>query len=271
MEVGGKKLSRQEVFSNSLEMLCYFDEFCKQHYIRYFLHAGTLLGAVRHQGFTPWDDDVDISMLRKDFQKLLDTFYDSEKYELQFFDRVNGYAFPYGKLRDRRTLQIDEITKKPYNPECGLDIDIFIIDGYPNSPIIRKIHFAIQNFLFKMYERTFIDLDNIKGYKKIVLQSYQLLFSKSLMAKIVNIFAGIWDISKAEYAGCMVGLYRHKIELAHASSFRNCQESKFEGKSFPVPIDTDDVLTSIYGENYMVPPPPEKRVSTHSSYQVWKG
>jgi lipopolysaccharide cholinephosphotransferase len=270
MTADEKRMSETEIFSNSFDMLVFLDDFCKENEIQYFLHAGTLLGSIRHQGFIPWDDDVDVCMTRKNFKKLLETFRDNKKYELQFYDRIQGYRSPYGKLRDKRTLRIDNISGKPYSPEQGLDIDIFIIDGYSNNEIIRKIHFIIQDFLFRMYVSSGANPETKKGLKKYAIKLYQIFVKQPTMARIVNTFAGIWNIDKSEYAGCMMGLYRHKIEQARSDSFKGTSSSVFEGKLFPVPRDADDVLRSIYGSDYMIPPPPEKRKSTHSSYVVWK-
>lgn len=271
MQHNMKKLTKEEMFRYSLDMLKFIDLFCKQNNITYFLHAGTLLGAVRHKGFIPWDDDIDICMPRDDFQNFLEIFQNTQEYELQFYDRMKDYNLPYAKIRDKRTLRIDKFTDEPYIPEKGLDVDIFIIDGYSNNIILRKMHFAIQNRLFKEFLRSGIKMkDTDKFIKKILRRVYQFFFSQRLLAKCVNFFAGFWNIKKVEYAGCMVGLYRHKMEVAKSKSFQKIVEGEFEGEKFPIPGDADDVLKSIYGLNYMSPPPVEKRTSTHSSYVIWK-
>lgn len=271
MIVKCERFTSKEIFKYSLDMLKYIDTFCKQNDIRYFLHAGTLLGAVRHKGFIPWDDDVDICMPRKEFQRFLKLFHDTDLYELQFYDRVKGYNLPYAKIRDKRTLRIDALTGEPYFPERGLDIDVFIIDGYSNNNMVRKIHFSIQNRLFKEFMRAGTGIsENDKSLKKILKRLYHVFFKETWLARAVNSFAGFWNIEKVEYAGCMVGLYRQKIELAKSKSFQKSAIGTFEGANFPIPSDADDVLRSLYGPNYMTPPPPEKRISTHSSYIIWK-
>jgi len=266
-----KKLSRDDFVRRSLEMLEYLDGVCQKNNISYFLHAGTLLGCVRHGGLIPWDDDIDICMPRYAFEKFIQCFENHERFELQYFDIEKGYNLPYAKVRDRDTLRIDSTTGKPLNPEKGLDIDIFIIDGYSNNANIRRMHFYIQNLLFVLFERTSaMKTNSNQSFKSILKTAYRLVFTPELLAKMVNKHASLWDMRKTEYAGCLVGLYRHRMEIAKSSSFSSASAGSFEGRVFPIPCDSEDVLISIYGTDYMTPPPVEKRISTHTSYLVWK-
>ena len=90
-----------------LDMLIYFDNFCRKHNLKYWLSSGTLIGAVRHQGFIPWDDDVDVEMLREDYLKMLELLKETDRFILQTKDNDEYYAVPYGKLRDKYSY-IDE-------------------------------------------------------------------------------------------------------------------------------------------------------------------
>lgn len=258
-------LKRDEFKQYSIEMLKYIDDFCVKNNIVYFLHAGTLLGAVRHQGFIPWDDDVDICMTRDEYLKFENMFpRNDQKYELQSLKTIKNYIYPYAKVRRKDTIKISMDTRRAFNPEEGLDIDIFIIDGYCKVELIKKIHFKIQNTFFrKVYLRLlYVYRENSQNRRKMI--------NAHVAAWLVNWFASIFSFKKSKTAGCMVGLYRGKLEEVPSECFKNEKKHKFEDNEFPIPVEANLVLTSLYGKDYMTPPPRNKRVSTHSSLVMWK-
>lgn len=124
-----------------LELLVEFDRICRKHNIRYSLTGGTLLGAVRHKGFIPWDDDADISMLRSEYDRfrLVCKMELDSKFYFQDMENTNGYRWGYGKLRKKGTVFLRENQEHmPY--EQGVFIDIFPRDGVPDGFIKWKIH-----------------------------------------------------------------------------------------------------------------------------------
>ena len=264
-----KKMTRQEFRDNSLEMLKFVDTFCENHNIQYMLYAGTLLGCIRHKGFIPWDDDVDICMIRSEYERFERLFEETERYELQSLRTVKGYRLPYAKIRDKRTLKIDKITNSPYYPEQGLDIDIFIIDGYANNELVRKVHFKIQNRLFTLYQIS-LEASSSGLLKSLLLKLFRITFNPNIMAKIVNWHAGFWKTENTEFSGCTVGLYRHKMDVCRSTSHLMTKRYYFEGLNLKCPCDPHDVLTSLYGKTYMTPPPEKDRESTHTCFIVWK-
>ena len=116
-------ISREESKSIMLKMMDAVDDLCMENNIKYFLHAGTLLGAVRHKGFIPWDDDIDIALLGDEYEKFLDMMRNQTKYPwLRLIDHhVQGYYYPFAKVEDKRTIakQDDNVS------EYGIWIDIF--------------------------------------------------------------------------------------------------------------------------------------------------
>lgn len=137
-----------------LEMLLEVDRICKENNIKYTIIGGTLLGAVRHGGFIPWDDDADVAMLRTEYEKfcsLIDEKLDSSKYYFQNMERTEGYRWGYAKLRRKGTLFLRE-NQEHMKYEQGIFLDIFPIDGTPDNKILRKIHkfrcFCVRKILW---------------------------------------------------------------------------------------------------------------------------
>lgn len=132
-----KKLQKVE-----LELLVEFDRICRKNGIKYSITGGTLLGAVRHGGFIPWDDDADVSMLRTEYEKFVrvcDSELDSERFYFQDIKRTKGYRWGYGKLRRKNSSFIREHQEHmPY--EQGIFMDIFPRDSVPDSLIYERIH-----------------------------------------------------------------------------------------------------------------------------------
>lgn len=137
-----------------LEMLLEVDRICKKYKIRYNIIAGTLLGAVRHKGYIPWDDDADVALLRPEyekFRKACDIDLDCTRFYFQDHQNTKGYRWGYGKLRRRKTLFLRKYQEHmPY--EQGVFIDIFPLDGVPENYMIRCIHnfqcFIIRKILW---------------------------------------------------------------------------------------------------------------------------
>lgn len=259
-------LTKEDFKAESMKLLRFMDKKCKENNVQYFLHAGTLLGSVRHGGFIPWDDDVDICMTRQNYIKFMSVFTEDDEYILESYENNRNWRLPYGKVRYKKTLRMDSATNKPVMPEQGLDIDIFIIDGYSSNRIIRNMHFRIQNFIFNsLYKRSMV-WNDYSGWKKAASR----LLNSRFLSRLVYLHAGLWKAENSEYAGCMVGLYRGKMELAKATGFLKSIDGTFEGEFFPIPCNYDEVLCSLYGRDYMTPPPIDKRTSTHTSYLIWR-
>lgn len=138
--------SMKEVWAVELDLLRQLQDVCSKLGITYYAYGGTLLGAIRHKGFIPWDDDIDVTMLRSDYEKLCqacDQF--SQPYEFQFFDRTEGYFTGHAQLRNTLTTGVlathDKADHKiPYNQ--GIFIDIFPLDALPDDPDERAAFIA---------------------------------------------------------------------------------------------------------------------------------
>lgn len=136
-----------------LEMLVEVDRICRKNHIHYSITGGTLLGAVRHGGFIPWDDDADISMLRSEyvrFRKACETDLDKDRFYFQDMDNTEGYRWGYGKVRRKDSLFLREYQENmPY--EQGIFIDIFPRDGIPEGSMAGRIHSLLCFFIRKAF------------------------------------------------------------------------------------------------------------------------
>ena len=129
-----------------LRILLAVDATCQQHGLRYYIWAGTMIGAVRHKGFIPWDDDIDIAMPRPDYEQLIAHSREwlAEPFELVCAENDNQYPLPFGKVQDASTTLIERLHLRYLG---GLYIDVFPIDGVPANALRRKLHFAHYEYL----------------------------------------------------------------------------------------------------------------------------
>lgn len=235
----GSKLRNHQL--KLLDMLKTVDEYCRRHGITYWLSSGTCLGAVRHAGFVPWDDDVDIEMFQKDYKRLRRAIKSDPIPGIHWQDTANDpvYVQPFAKFRDADTVIHEPGTFDNEYKYRGTYIDIFHL--YPsNSVILAKIGIKVQNFLlFRPSARKFS-------------RKYLLPFSKFIATGIC--FPIIRLLSRP-FAGSQM---RHSpgtafLKARDKNDIRNTIRVNFEGVSLPIPEKYDKYLQRIYGDYNQLP------------------
>ena len=156
-----KELSLDEVRSIQLEILEYIDYVCKENKIEYWLDGGTLIGAVRHGGYIPWDDDIDIIIRRKDYDRALQLFDEySNRFKVLSHKKTDGYYYAFGKVIDTNTRLVEKGIK-PIN-EMGVYVDIFPLDYIPsNNEELVKFYDAVFRYRSILYYSVFTFIKNI--------------------------------------------------------------------------------------------------------------
>lgn len=255
-----KELSLAEVKKIEIEILDYIVSVCEANNLRYFLAGGTLLGAVRHGGFIPWDDDIDINMPRPDYDKLVEIMRNvNGRFMLKAFEISEDYVYAFAKMVDTTTELIE---KDIPHPGYGLFVDIFPLDGLPNDESERK---RFQDKLWKYNNMLGYSIQKSAAHKNLIFK-IKYIFSKCIgykrLLKLIGRNAKSYLYELCDYVAVVttaVNKYR-KIprELYEGSTYLS-----FEGKEYSVPEKYDEYLTGLYGD-YMKLPPEDKRISNHN-------
>ena len=258
-----------------LDILKQVTELCNRHGLRYFLLGGTFLGAVRHKGFIPWDDDIDIGMPRTDFEKFCKLAekelvkplgfisYKNNKEHIYFHPRVYNFN---SRVVDRSGVEVKETYAW---------IDVFPLDGMPGNKVVRKLHgfrllFWRMLFMYSQFDKIVnVSLKNRVWYEKIlidigkVIKFDKILNTHKIMAKIDSIMRK-YEYEASAYVGNFMGAYKMK-EVFPKEYYAETAEYEFEGLRCPAPKNYDAVLSQMYGD-YMTPP--RKDVQNKHSTEV---
>lgn len=254
-----------------LELARELKRVCEKHKIKYFLHAGTLLGAVRHSGFIPWDDDMDFSLLRSDFEKLKKVAKDEFKapFYFQMDEELNGYTtYGLARLRYDGTTGVQRVAELYQTYHQGICIDIVPLDTLPNDEkkrlrIVRKIRRLVLmvGFKFQNRNRRYIEKLGCGLFETKLLKFINLFYSrKGIKSKLQNTVSkyqnnsGDCLIAVSEMLGANSG------KIIPSDLYDTTVDLKFEKISFPAPEKYDDFLGMYYGSDYLkIPSEPEKK------------
>lgn len=267
-----KELNLQEIQKIELNILLALKKICDDNDLRLYLCGGTLLGAVRHSGFIPWDDDIDVCMPRPDYNRLIFVLHQKDKLprHLQMICFEDGnFTLPYMKIFDKRTHYQTQYFK--HRDDTGIWIDIFPYDGLPeDNNEVKKIYKTIGRYRKYLMLNMAVPSEGKNFVKRILKPAYIALIKKIYPAqksgeKIVEM-AQRYPYEETEKVGAVTwGLYGLG-ERVNKSEYEIPYNVNFEGYSFQTMSCWETYLTGLYGD-YMKLPPKEKR-TTHNM-EVW--
>ena len=266
-----EKITKEDVKKIELDLLKCFSEICDLYGFKWYLGGGTLLGAVRHKGMIPWDDDIDVMMPRESYERFLKARNEIERPEYIRIDTyIDGNCFyPFIKLSDNRTILYEKNNRKDF--PSSVNIDIFPIDGVPDDidrfkKLCRKFDILRRLLLTCIYNEE-VSGNNKKRRIKVLLNPIFKLIGPYKISKWIDSMAKRYDFYSGKYVACLVWGYGDK-ELVSRESFEKQMEMEFEGRKYPVPQNYDEYLTNHYG-HYMELPPMEQRID-HDFTAFWK-
>ena len=259
-----------EIQQMELGIMEYIHEVCQKIGVKYFLAYGSLIGAVRHQGFIPWDDDMDICMLREDYEKLQDYLIANpdKRYEVMSYKNNLNYVYPFMKVQDNQTYLLEEDVRIDSN--MGIYVDIFPVDGYEDdvefknkmTKLIKKRQLSC--YTFKGITNTKSVLNSLLRYVSVII--FYFTNTNKYVAQIEELAKSrkVSDYEQVDYL-----IYKDMNKPVWRREWlEQVTTGTFEGKEFTIPKNYHEILTSDYGD-YMQLPPVEQRVS-HHDFKLWK-
>lgn len=263
-----EKLRLEEQKKVMLDILIYIDKVAREHDLTYSLWGGTLLGSVRHKGFIPWDDDIDISLPRKDYNKLLFILRNQDNYDLYENTCQKEYTWGWAKLTDKNTVDKKRKFLSP-SSSPGVFVDIIPIDGLPTSELDIKKHkknmyrlnLMMKSSIFPYYASSIYVGESLKKLILLFPIYAYTKFSggKMRIVKKINQLSTKYTLENSVNCGHV--LSRYKSNLGYPSTIWNSMsEYEFEGYLFKGISDSHSYLSLLYGDDYMELPPVEKRI-----------
>lgn len=265
-----KQITEQQTIQEVMQgVLAYLKTVCEKHHLHYYLAYGTLIGAIRHKGFIPWDDDIDLWMLREDYQKLIEILkeHPDERYRLVSFPSHKGYHRPYIKIIDSKTYVVEHTD---FDVEYGLWVDIFPLDdggkdreeSYNNLQMLQEKCGRVVS--------VFMPLKNCSLKRKIGRILWRIIFSLRGKERSLENYLKAYYKGKESDSAYLINPYGidKERDVFKKEWFSDSTKAQFGGDTYSIPIGYHEILTQIYGD-YMKLPPEKDRVH-HLLEAYWK-
>lgn len=255
-----RELSINEVKDIQISILRKVANFCDKHELQYSIAAGTLIGAVRHKGYIPWDDDIDIMMPRAHYDRLMNEFSDES---LTLFNHNNypKYNYPFAKIAQKNTKLVE--LDYDYSQYFGVNIDVFPIDGFPNENHDIQKHMSNITHYRKILALKLEGKVEGRGFiKQTMFNVLKCIYSFRYLNEKITKIASKYPFAESNLSGVSVWGYGER-EICPTEIYHNTIEIEFENDKFKAIKDFDIYLTNVYGD-YMKLPPECKRVQTHN-------
>ena len=263
-----RKLSIEEAKKIELDILDFIDSFCKENGINYCINYGTLIGAIRHKGFIPWDDDIDLSMTRENYERFIQLFSEKQsRYQILSLETDNQYFNNFIKIVDSTTKIIDTRNTKTY--DSGIFIDIFPMDTFSDSKIV-DICYKLESFKllsFSKHKNIIYGDSKLKDLIRTLFWLFLRPVSPRFFANQIEKQIEKYRVEDGKYIAFIPSKLKEK-EIFPRDMFDELIETPFEHLVLPAPKRFDVVLKQFY-DDYMTVPPKEKQIYIHE-FEAYK-
>ena len=263
-----RKLSIEEAKKIELDILDFIDSFCKEHGINYCINYGTLIGAIRHKGFIPWDDDIDLSMTRENYERFIQLFSEKQsRYQILSLEMDDQYFNNFIKIVDPTTKIIDTRNTKTY--DSGVFIDIFPMDTFNDTKVV-DICYKLESFKllsFSKHKNIVYGDSKLKDLIRTLFWLFLRPVSPRFFANQIEKQIQKYRVKDGKYIAFIPSKAKEK-EIFPRDMFDELIETPFEHLVLPAPKRFDVVLKQFY-DDYMTVPPKEKQIYIHE-FEAYK-
>jgi len=246
----------EELKKIELSIMKKIHTFCESNGIEYFLCFGTLLGAVRHKGFIPWDDDIDIFMKRAEYDRFLQSFEkDQTDLELEIVNYTTKRY--YGRVFSK-VIDVNTVLKEPQyktDDDIGVFVDIWPLDGVPENPLYRRLYLFFAQCIKKLLLASSMYCDKNQIFIKKIAITIASCFNPKKVVKYLDQIARKYDIEDSDFCTC----YSDLASVYPSRLFQERIMVRFEDAEFWAPRDFDAVLREDYGDYMQLPPENERK------------
>ena len=262
------KMTMQELRTCQLNILDFIDGLCKKHNLKYCIDYGTLLGAVRHKGYIPWDDDIDISMLRDDYDKLIEICKKEpdRRYRLSCVELDPDCMYSFGKFIDTHTV-LYELGDTDKGIKTGVFVDVFVYDNAPADEAERNRAFDRLDFLGKLRHLQIPRNEDSLSIRSLLIIALRkivaVLFPKQYFTKRIVEAAGKFKKLNTGLVSDFTCQYYNARWCVDKKIFEEQIEVDFEGKKYKAPKRYDEWLRLQYGNYMKLPSIEEQKAAQH--------